>query len=241
MKQLYINYRYIIIFLLFSSLEILISCSTSRKSALSCPRIPDARFNYKARHETNNKSIYNLFSFKKPGQHKHASFTTVNSSQSSLTGATNSAKEMEIKADQMGEYCPGRIDIDKNEYLTGLTASIDKNMLEIHRHILTGSSASEKSKASNGTHDLFNSSDQSDNISSADEKQMEGLGVAGFAFGIAGIFVLGALFGLIGVIFGVISLVRMKRNPDRYKGKWYAIASIALGIIDITLVLVLLL
>jgi hypothetical protein len=195
-----------------------------------------------------------MFSLKEAGKFIHTS----------ITGSVRSAKVMDMGNYQRGKYIVDKIRIDKNEYQTGLTASIDNNMLGTNHNQLTAFFAIKRSKTvkslyyssvtrasrdamettikyAEGNNGLLNGADQSDNISSSDEKQVEGLGVAGFAVGIAGIFVLGWLFGFIGVIFGIISLVRMKKNPDMYKGKWYAIGSLILGIVDITVVLILLL
>jgi uncharacterized membrane protein len=40
---------------------------------------------------------------------------------------------------------------------------------------------------------------------------------------------IGIPFAVLAIIFGANSLKRRKRNPEKYKGKGFAIASIALG------------
>jgi len=61
-------------------------------------------------------------------------------------------------------------------------------------------------------------------------KKVEGLGLAGFICAVVGLFVVGILLGSIGVVFGAISLSRYKKNPEKYKSKGFAIASLVVGI-----------
>lgn len=61
----------------------------------------------------------------------------------------------------------------------------------------------------------------------------EGLGLAGFISGLAGLFIAAIPLGIVAIVFGAISLSKIKRNPQRYKGKGFAIASIILGIVDV--------
>lgn len=65
------------------------------------------------------------------------------------------------------------------------------------------------------------------------EPKTEGFGLAGFITGLVGLFIFGILFGLIAIIFGAISLGKINKNPDRFKGKGFAITSLILGIIDV--------
>ncbi len=77
----------------------------------------------------------------------------------------------------------------------------------------------------------------------ADEQpKVEGLGLAGFIIGIVGWFMplgLGLFFCLLAIIFGAISLARIKRNPEKYKGKGFAVTSLILGIVGTGLLLLL--
>jgi hypothetical protein len=61
----------------------------------------------------------------------------------------------------------------------------------------------------------------------------EGLAIAGFVIGLAGLFVAGIPLGLIAGVFGILSLSKIKKYPGRFKGRGLAIASIILGIADI--------
>jgi hypothetical protein len=78
------------------------------------------------------------------------------------------------------------------------------------------------------------------NLTNDGEPKTEGLGLAGFITGLVGLFIFGILFGLIAIIFGAISLGKINKNPDKFKGKGFAITSLILGIIDVAAFLILL-
>jgi hypothetical protein len=92
----------------------------------------------------------------------------------------------------------------------------------------------------NGSHEVM-VSDSPIAVNNADVRPVyntappktNGLGLAGFISSLAGLFVAGILLGSVGVIFGGISLVKINREPGRYKGKGLSIASIIIGIIAI--------
>ena len=92
---------------------------------------------------------------------------------------------------------------------------------------------------SNGSHEIFtedNPSLQSSNASktgNTDERQVEGFGIAGLAAAIVGLFIAGIPLGAVAIVFGAISLSRIKKNPKKYKGKGLAIASLILGLVDV--------
>jgi hypothetical protein len=99
---------------------------------------------------------------------------------------------------------------------------------------------------SNGTNELFgpnemyipNQTYYSNNNSTP--VKTEGLGLAGFITGLVGLFIASIPLGIIAVVFGSISLLKIKKNPQRFKGKGFAIASIILGIVDVVAMLILL-
>lgn len=69
---------------------------------------------------------------------------------------------------------------------------------------------------------------------SSDNRKVEKLGLAGFILSIGGLVPVVCLpLAILGVIFGSISLRKIKRNPALYKGKGFAITSIILGILGI--------
>jgi hypothetical protein len=63
-------------------------------------------------------------------------------------------------------------------------------------------------------------------------QQSEGLGTAGFLASILGLFIASIPLGLLAIIFGAVSLGKIKKNPLRFRGKGLAIASIIIGLID---------
>jgi hypothetical protein len=101
-------------------------------------------------------------------------------------------------------------------------------------------------KYPNGTRDYFNSeapvsySNTLNNSGTAKIKKSEGLGTAGFIAGLVGLFVAGILLGSFAVISGIISLSKINRHPEKYKGRGIAIASLVIGLIDVIGVLLLL-
>lgn len=63
--------------------------------------------------------------------------------------------------------------------------------------------------------------------------KIELFGMAGFLSDLAGLFVLSIPLGILGIVLGIISLIRMHRDPDRYRGKGFAFACILLGISEV--------
>ena len=99
---------------------------------------------------------------------------------------------------------------------------------------------------SNGTRDLFGPTEtyipnQTSSIYNNNSVlKTEGLGLAGFLSGLVGLFIASIPLGVIAVIFGSISLSKIKKQSQRYKGKGFAIASIILGLIDVVVMIILL-
>jgi Domain of unknown function (DUF4190) len=70
--------------------------------------------------------------------------------------------------------------------------------------------------------------------SSADNRKMEKHGLTGFILSIFGLIpIVGLPLAILGLVFGIKSLRKIKRNPELYKGKGFAIASIVLGVLGI--------
>ena len=159
-----INHGNLLILMLFATLQILVSCSTSQKTASSCPQIPDARFNYKASHETGKRRNYNLVSYKRTGQRKHASVKNATLAHNAKAVTAISIKEMKLTGNQREENYADGIDIDKNEYMNGLTASLDNSQLVINHHELSSFSSSAKSKTSKLRYDPLVIQDLCDTI-----------------------------------------------------------------------------
>jgi hypothetical protein len=99
---------------------------------------------------------------------------------------------------------------------------------------------------SNGTSDLFGPTERyipnqtNSMYNNNSVLKTEGLGLAGFISGLVGLFIASIPLGLIAVIFGGISLSKIKNQPQRFKGRGFAIASIVLGIVDVVAMIILL-
>jgi hypothetical protein len=300
MKKHY--YRNLIILLLFALLLVLISCSTSEKTALSCPRNPNARNSYKARNDAGKQFKYDLYSFNQARQGKMNTNKRSSFKRYSSASILKPINESGVNNLKIQDRIIRIADIDKDEYLKGLSASIDNKNLVSSSFDLNSPLPFKKLKTAdvkldlnvrqeacdtivsamgdvivgkvtdvgeieikykrcgmlnsptysirrsnisvikyaNGTRDFFTASGPVDDRYSAEEVKTEGLGLAGFIISLAGLFVFGLLFGLLAVIFGSISLVRIKRSPGRYKGKGYALVSLIIGIIDIVGIVILL-
>jgi len=74
----------------------------------------------------------------------------------------------------------------------------------------------------------------------ADEQKLHWAALTGFITSLVGLLVLPILFGLCGIIFSAIALSKIKRNPELYKGKGFAIAGLVIGIIAVLFVFLIL-
>lgn len=89
-------------------------------------------------------------------------------------------------------------------------------------------------KYPNGTRDYFTSErNPASSRGGSVPKQTEGMAFGGFIGSLAGLFVFGIPLGIMAIIFGFISLGRIGRYPERYKGKGLGIASIIIGFVDV--------
>ena len=61
-------------------------------------------------------------------------------------------------------------------------------------------------------------------------KKSRARAIASFVFGLAfWIPLLNMIFGLLAIYHGVVSLKNVKKRPDKYAGKWFAVIGIVLG------------
>lgn len=125
------------------------------------------------------------------------------------------------------EITENEIKYKKCSNLNGPTYSIYKSEVSVIKYV-------------NGTEETFPiDPSRSNNVPPAERKsgaKVEGFAIAAFLFSIAGLFIAGFLFGLIAVIFSIISLVRIGNDPSRFKGKGLAIAGLIIGILDMILI-----
>jgi hypothetical protein len=89
-------------------------------------------------------------------------------------------------------------------------------------------------KYPNGTRDYFNFEKSSAPAETGTvPKKTEGMAVAGFIGSLAGLFIAGIPLGIMAMVFGFVSLGKMNRHPERYKGRGFAVAGIIIGMVDI--------
>jgi hypothetical protein len=99
---------------------------------------------------------------------------------------------------------------------------------------------------SNGTRDFFDPSDAYipnrpiPTYNYNPVLKIEGLGLAGFISSLVGLFIAGIPLGAVAIVFGGISLSKIKKQPQKFKGKGFAIASIIIGIIAVAGMIILL-
>jgi hypothetical protein len=133
-------------------------------------------------------------------------------------GSTISAKVTEIRDEE--------IKYKKCENLNGPTYSIDKSEVS-------------GIKYANGTQDTFSTGNNNPSnvppISNNSKATIEGFAIAAMLAAIIGIFLYVATFGTVAIILSIISLSRIKKNPNRFKGKGLAITALVLGILELLL------
>ena len=95
-------------------------------------------------------------------------------------------------------------------------------------------------KYPNGTRDYFTPVYTAPAATNNAVKKTEGLGTAGFITSLVGLFILGIPLGILSIVFGAISLGKIKRHPEKYKGKGFAITAVLVGFVDIVGMLILL-
>ncbi len=99
---------------------------------------------------------------------------------------------------------------------------------------------------SNGTKEIFTTESSKEvfntesSITNNTRASTEVLGILGFILSLIGLLIFGIPLGILAIVFGAISLTKIKKNPKRFKGKGFAIAGIIIGVIDVVALLILL-
>jgi hypothetical protein len=88
-------------------------------------------------------------------------------------------------------------------------------------------------KYTNGTRDYFHSDNTMPVPQASTVRKNEGLGTAGFIVSLVGFFIASIPLGTVAIVFGIISLGKIKKHPEKYKGKGFAIVSLIVGLIDL--------
>jgi hypothetical protein len=96
-------------------------------------------------------------------------------------------------------------------------------------------------KYPNGTRDYFTTErSTAPSMAGKAPKKTDGMAVAGFVGSLVGLFIAGIPLGIMAIVFGFVSLGKMNRHPDRYRGRGFGIASIIIGAIDVIGMLIIL-
>jgi hypothetical protein len=96
-------------------------------------------------------------------------------------------------------------------------------------------------KYPNGTRDYFTSErSPAPSMGGTAPKKTDGMAVAGFVGSLVGLFIAGIPLGIMAIVFGFVSLGKIKRHPERYKGRGFGIASIIIGAVDVIGMLIIL-
>lgn len=124
------------------------------------------------------------------------------------------------------EITPGKITYRYCDAPHGEAMTVDKADIRVVYH-------------GNGRHETFSRN----SAFPWDERQRRVVPAAAhlsLGFGLGGIvltiYLVGPLFGLVGVISGLVALVQIGSNPERYKGWGYAAAGIATGLLSMALI-----
>jgi len=91
-------------------------------------------------------------------------------------------------------------------------------------------------KYPNGTKTVISEIDNksaSNQTTISGDKKTEPLSLISFISSLVGLLVFGILFGTASVIMSAIGLGKINKNPEKWKGKGFAIAGIIIGLIDI--------
>ena len=275
---------------MISSLVIL-SCSTSKKSAIACPDISvNKGYKLSSNHMNNNllatnrtkpvkhpsspsgnnqsnyksltknsvitdfNKVSNIESIQYQNTHKFSEFMIASTDNKlippSITTTITPFETVERRYQQ--DRCD-TIMLKSGSALVGKVEEIGQTEIKYRKcNNLTGPIISIAKSGvsaimfSNGSHEIFAVDDsalQSNNAYNTvntDERQVEGFGIAGFVAGVAGLFIAGIPLGIVAIVFGAISLSRIKKNPKKYKGKGLAIASLIIGLVDVIAMIIIL-
>jgi len=241
---------------------ITLSCSTSKKTAMNCPVLPRSNSNPRAslNLKKHDKKIlaYSQSNFKR---RQHAQNRDLyGKKENGIKG--NPSTEVDIKKSNSDAVFLEKVSIlDKVEFSKYLTASVDNSLIPVERRsqsIISSVNqvASENVNEvknrnnilSNPRMNLINRLEEKKNavssiftsaLSQESSPKVEGLGLAGFVSSLVGLLVAAIPLGTIAIIFGAISLGKINKHPDKFKGKGFAITSLVVGIVDVVVGIIL--
>ncbi len=270
------NFKFVgpVLVLLFIAL----SCSTTKKTAVSCPELPRnnlenqvATKNYKHNQKTFNYTQREIKGKQPSGHHSLTAKANQknkaknNNELNKSTNYKNITQLERISKLQRVEYKNGLIASLNNTNIPSLQpyssgSQNTKDVLEIEKGDINNGSDTKlristnpilnsdknlvktttKSKESNALNENSFFHQEGPNQQESTIIKVEGLGLAGMIVGLAGLLVLPIPCGIVAVIFGAISLARFKKNPNKYRGKGFAVTALVVGLVVLTLGIILL-
>jgi len=230
------------------------SCSTTRKTAVLCPELPRNNMNI---HITQKNKIHSskifAYSQKENDRRQDVKNVTLTSKADQKKNELNkSASDRNIPQFE-------RIsNLNMIDYKNGLIASLDKANIPLIQTYSTAVPNTEalseagdnefnsssavyfSSKPILNSHkpvikpaekskDSFIPSDKISSQQESTTRKVEGFGKAGFILSLAGIFLLPLPCGILAIIFSAISIGRIIKHPDKYRGLGFAIAGLVFG------------
>lgn len=241
------------------------SCNTTKKMALSCPDPGGNYTSKALNHPRNNKKQFGDYRLKNKGKHSFAKYAAKSSKGQKKAVDTDGAKDypkispISLKSESIiaineSEYksnlyaaldksiTPIELEYNYASASNGIAADFgnDESIYERVSVIPINSSLSSEKDLVAHSFNLPNTLSISPLGNVQQEgtltvKQTEGLGLAGMIVSLAGLLVLPIPCGIVGIVLSAISLGRFKKNPDKYKGKGFAIAGLAVGVVVLVL------
>ena len=244
-----------------------LSCSTSNKMAVLCPELPRNNLNNQvAQMNRNNVKTY-AYSQRQSNGRKSGSNHSMTAKSNLKRQPTKKSEINKPTTDKNISQFEEVSDLNRIEYKTSLLASSDNtNIPLLKTYSITipnteteidindsegnniGNTATKSTiysdktviKTSKKSKGSFTSNEKNSIQQESTTKKVEGLGLAGMIVGLVGFFFAGIPFGIIAIIFGAISLAKFKKNPDKFSGKGFAIASLVIGLVVLVLTIAIL-
>ena len=236
------------------------SCSSAKKTAISCPALPGY-------HNAQKVTLHH----NRHKQHLFSSSDRYLRHQSSFINHSGSSKKEHgkyLKVQKDTNFSSGRTvsalpedfsKLNRNEFKDILLASADNSIIpalkissennenassqgdtepgRINAKTTTAgylASASVISSKDKYIADKISEKKTEKTVNSQDQPvKIHTLAIVGLIVGLVGLFVAGIPLGVIAMIFGFVALNKIKKNPGAFRGRGLSIASIILGIIDI--------
>jgi hypothetical protein len=243
------------------------SCSSSKKMALSCPEPAN---NYKSKTSLNHpRHKKNLFTVsKRESKNSYAFSKQASRTDRKHNNSVNNLHGLNKPQSNPASVQSGNVDVaNRIEYEANLYAEADHSASPVEEVYFNAStnkgefadfgnneaiyeraeiipvSSALKPEIDYFKHSVENLSSFTTNLQqdgTITPPKTEALGLAGMIVSLAGLLILPIPCGIVGIIFSAISLSRFKKYPGKYKGKGFAIAGLAVGVVVLILGIIIL-